>query len=59
MAEPAFDEEQEVMTAMKVAGWDSKQIRALTYTSWKDGIDIERPSTVLMAFAKLIRATSR
>lgn len=59
MPEPTVDEEQEVMAAMKVAGWDSKQIRALTCTSWKDGIDIERPSTALMAFAKLIRATSR
>lgn len=51
-----LDEEQEIMTAMRVAGWDSKQIRCMTYTVWKDGIDIDRPSTALVAFARLIRS---
>lgn len=51
-----MDEEDEIMQAMRVAGWDMKQIRALTYTSWKDGIDIERPSTALVAFVELIRS---
>lgn len=46
--------DDEIMKAMRVAGMDSRQIRALTYTSWKDGIDIERPSTALVAFVQAI-----
>lgn len=46
--------EEEVMRAMKAAGFGSKEIRQLTYTSWKDGIDIERPTTACMKFAALL-----
>jgi hypothetical protein len=53
---PTEAQEREVMTAMKVAGMDSKMIRSLTYTQWKDGIDIDRPATAIMTFARLIRA---
>ena len=49
-------EEREVMSAMRAAGFDVKQMRVLTYSSWKDGIDIERPTIEAMAFARLIRA---
>lgn len=51
--------EEQVMVAMQVARWDSKQIRAMTYTSWKDGIDIERPCTALMDFVDIIAGHAR
>lgn len=48
--------EDQVIAAMKAARLDRAQIRAMTYTSWKDGIDIERPCTGIMNFIRLIEA---
>jgi hypothetical protein len=50
--------EDEIMKAMRVAGWTEREQRAMTYTSWKDGIDIERPSTALIAFVQLVERAS-
>lgn len=47
--------EDNVMTALRVAGMSPKQIDALTFTRWKDGIDIQVPTLELLAFVALIR----
>jgi hypothetical protein len=47
--------EDAVLSAMRTAGWTDAQIKVMTYTSWKDGIDIERPSTALMTFVLLVK----
>lgn len=46
--------EDNVMTALRVAGMSPKQIDALTFTRWKDGIDIQVPTLELLAFVALI-----
>jgi hypothetical protein len=47
--------EDVVLNAMREAGWTEAQIKVMTYAAWKDGIDIERPSTALMTFVLLVR----
>ncbi len=44
----------EIMKAMRVAGFSERETCAMTYTSWKDGIDIEMPSHSLIAFVQLV-----
>lgn len=46
--------EDEIMKAMRVAGFSTREQQAMTYTSWKDGIDIEKPSHSLTAFVQLV-----
>lgn len=46
--------DDEIMKAMRVAGFSEREQRAMTYTSWKDGIDIEKPSHSLKAFVQLV-----
>jgi hypothetical protein len=49
------DDDALIMRFLLAAGMDSKQIKAVTYASWKDGIGIEKPSPALVSFVRLIR----
>jgi hypothetical protein len=48
-------DEELIMRLLRESGMDRKAIDAITYTSWKDGIDIERPSTALMRFVESVQ----
>lgn len=51
--------DDDVMEAMRRAGLSEHEYRALTYQSWKDGIDIDRPTVGAVAFAQAVQMLSQ
>lgn len=47
--------EDDVMEAMRRAGFDERQHRAMTRQVWKDGIDIDRPTSAAVSFAQAVQ----
>jgi len=46
--------EAEIMQAVRDAKMSQKQIDAMTYTQWKDGIDLQVPTVELVALANAL-----
>ena len=50
--------DDDVMEAMRRAGFGERERRAMTHKVWKDGIDIDRPTVAAIAFAQAVQMIS-
>lgn len=48
--------EDQIMKTIRAAGFSEREQRVLTYTSWKDGIDIKRPTPALVVFVQRVES---